>query len=47
MPAESLPASQLTIVLRKRTAVGKLILGCVAHEILLSASCPVLAVAAG
>ena len=41
---QSLPASLLIIGLRKRTAVGKLIMGSVAQELLLSVSCPVLAV---
>ena len=40
----SLQASLLVIGLRKRTAVGKLIMGSVAQELLLSVSCPVLAV---
>jgi nucleotide-binding universal stress UspA family protein len=38
--------STLVIGLRKRTAVGKLILGSVAQEILMNISCPILAVKA-
>ena len=41
---ESLQVSLLIIGLRKRTAVGKLIMGSVAQELLLSVPCPVLAV---
>lgn len=43
---ETLPVSLLIIGLRKRTAVGKLIMGSVAQELLLSVSCPVLSVKA-
>lgn len=39
-------ASMLIIGLRKRTAVGKLIMGSMAQEILMTISCPILAVKA-
>ncbi|ART51125.1 universal stress protein UspA [Acidovorax carolinensis] len=43
---ESRDISVLVIGLRRRTAVGKLILGSVAQELLMTVSCPVLCVKA-
>lgn len=45
--AHSVDAEFIVIGLRRRTPVGKLILGSNAQRILLDASCPVLAVKAG
>jgi nucleotide-binding universal stress UspA family protein len=45
--AESHRAELIVIGLRKRTPVGKLIMGSTAQRILLQAECPVLAVKAG
>jgi nucleotide-binding universal stress UspA family protein len=42
--AENLPASLLVIGLRRRSPVGKLVLGSVAQDLLMSVECPVLTV---
>ena len=43
---ESQPISLLVIGLRRRSAVGKAILGSVAHDLLMTIACPILAVKA-
>ena len=42
--AEELPAELIIIGLRRRSPVGKLVLGSVSQDILLGAECPVLAI---
>ena len=45
--ADDLDADLVVVALRRRTPVGKLLMGSVAQRILLEAGCPVLAVKAG
>lgn len=45
--ADELPASLIVVALRRRSAVGKLLLGSNAQQIILGASCPVLSVHPG
>jgi nucleotide-binding universal stress UspA family protein len=45
--AQELDADLVVVALRRRTPVGKLLMGSVAQRILLEATCPVLAVKAG
>ncbi|MCW2810468.1 MAG: UspA domain protein [Friedmanniella sp.] len=45
--AREVEASLIVIGIRRRTAVGKMLMGSNAHRILMNAPCPVLAVKAG